>query len=231
MAGLPSQHVSRHCNPRRAIATRGASTKPLARHCSRNHVIATWVTSSQLVIRYLKVRRASPAKVTERHKKSIYSVLSNKAKFAKRGAKEKLQGKDVTHIVQVLRKMVREAKARWEVTLAMLKKRARCKLDDKVVRKALKKKNIKFRRMRSKPILTKEDRIARFKFAKKYRGKTKAWWLKHINLHIDLKNFPVYTSSKARDFAAMREVRGAYRTLGRRLQIDHTLLAPRPEDR
>ena len=137
------------------------------------------------------------AKVTERHKKSIYGVLSGKAHFAKRGRKEKLQKKDVNHIVATLRSMVRKARARWEITLAMLKKRAKCMVDDKVVRKALQKKNIKFRKLRSKPLLTKNDIKERYNFAKKYRGKTRAWWLKNIHLHIVLKNFPVYTSAKA----------------------------------
>ena len=88
--------------------------------------------------------------------------------------------------------------------MAMLKKRAKCTLDDKVVGKGLFSKKIRFRRLRSKPILTKEDVKARYKFAKKCRHKSKQWWITNMpglfqerllkpHCHIDLKNSPVYT--------------------------------------
>ena len=78
----------------------------------------------------------SLAKVTERHKRSIYGVWSGKAHFAKRGGKQKFQKKDVTHIVATLRSMVQKARARWEITLAMLTRPAKCRAVDKVVRTA-----------------------------------------------------------------------------------------------
>ena len=40
------------------------------------------------------------------------------------------------------------------------------------------------------------------------------WWCAHVHLHLDLKNFPVYLTGKTRGYAAMREVRGAYRARG-----------------
>ena len=157
------------------------------------------------------------ALVTERNKTTIHHVLSGKAKFAKRGAKPKLDKKQITHLVNTLRGMIKKAKGRREVTLAMLKKRAKCKVDDKVIRKALLQRNIKFRKMRAKPLLTKKDRQERYDFAEKYRNKSVVWWQQHIHLHIDLKNFPVYTNKTTRDYAAMREVRGAYRAPGQGL--------------
>ena len=60
------------------------------------------------------------------------------------------------------------------------RKRAKCALDDKVVRKGLFSKKIRFRRLRSKPILTKDDAKARYKFAKKYRHKSKQWWITNM---------------------------------------------------
>ena len=147
------------------------------------------------------------AKVTERNKTTIYDVLQGRATFAKRGPKQKLCRKDINHLVKTLRSMIWQAKARVEVTLAMLKKRAKIQADDKVVRKALLSKKIRFRRLCTKPLVTRKDRISRFDFAKKHRRKTRQFCLKHIQVHIDLKNFPVYTHAKARDVAAMREVR------------------------
>ena len=96
-------------------------------------------------------------------------------KFGKRGPKPELDKKAINHLVRTLRAMVQKAAARYEITLAMLKKRAKIVADDKVVRKALLTRKIIFRRLRSKPLLTRGDRISRFAFAKKYRGKTRQW--------------------------------------------------------
>ena len=139
------------------------------------------------------------AKVTERNKKAIYNVLSGNAKFAKRGPKKKLGEKEVNHLVRTLKALIKQAKSRWE-------KRRKCNLDDGIVRKALAARKIKFRCLRSKHLLTKEDRRARYLFARKFKGKPRSWWLKKIPMHIDLKNFAVLTTAKARDYAAMRMV-------------------------
>ena len=121
------------------------------------------------------------------HKKSIYQVLNNKLKFASRGPKEKLTKADVDRTVKIQKVMVAKAKARFEIILALLKRRAKLNVCDKVLRKASHARNIKFKVMRSKPVLTKADRMARYAFACKYRGKSKAWWLKHVHVHWDLK--------------------------------------------
>ena len=75
------------------------------------------------IIRRLKTVAKMPiltiAKVTERHKKTIYTVIKGEAKFVKRGRKDKLLKKDVTHLVKIVRSMIAKAKARYEVTLAM----------------------------------------------------------------------------------------------------------------
>ena len=180
-----------------------------------------------IIKRMKKVAGLSAAKiaeVVERDKKSIYKTLAGKLTFSKRGAKNKLTKKDTNRLVKILRDMIRKARARWEITLAMLKKRAKCKVDDKVIRKALRTKNIRFRRLRAKPVLTKKDRKDRYAFAKKFRRKTKAWWLKKIKAHWDLKNWIVYTNGKSREVAAMREVRGAYRAPGQGLDENYVVL-------
>ena len=48
--------------------------------------------------------------------------------------------------------------------------------------------------------------------------------MKKIPMHIDLKNFAVYTTAKARDYAAMRMVRGAYRGVGAGLDEAYVVL-------
>jgi hypothetical protein len=59
--------------------------------------------------------------------------------------------------------------------------------------------------------------LKRFAFARKYRGKTKAWWLKQVQAHIDGKKFCVYLNGKWRLYAARHATYGAYRSPGKGL--------------
>ena len=51
-----------------------------------------------------------------------------------------------------------------------------------------------------------------------------SFWMKMMQM--DCKSFPVYANAQARDYAAMHEVRGAYRTLGQGLDDDY-VVAPK----
>lgn len=93
-------------------------------------------------------------------------------------------------------------------------RRLRIKLSSRTILNALHKRNIYFRRLRSKPRLTKDDIKERLEFATAYKGKSKAWWLKTLHLIIDLKRFQVFINAKGRDYAAQRDIRGAYRKPG-----------------
>ena len=174
------------------------------------------VTIIRRMKKVLKMPVTQIAIAVERRKSSIYKALVPAWRETPRGRPQKLTKKDITNLVKELRAMQRQARARREITLAMLKKRARCKACGKVIRKALCARGIRFRRMRSKPILTKDDVKVRYAFAKKWRHKWRKWWVKKI-FSIDLKNFPCYVHAQARDVAAMHEVRGAYREAGQGL--------------
>ena len=165
------------------------------------------------------------ALATERNKTTIYEALDKSWKGSKRGRPPALSKETTSLLVRTLKKMQKQAHAKREITMAMLKKRAKCKASCHCIRRALRQRNIQFRRMRSKPILTKEDRQARLAFAKKYRMKTKAWWVNNVHLHIDLKNFPAYVNAAARDVAAMRMVRGAYRQAGQGLDEAYVVVS------
>jgi hypothetical protein len=93
-------------------------------------------------------------------------------------------------------------------------RRLRIAACERTVRDALHERNVFFRKLRSKPRLTDEDIKARFEFAKLYKNKTKAWWLKTLHLIIDLKRFQCFVNGPGRDFAAQRQIRGAYRKPG-----------------
>ena len=84
----------------------------------------------------------------------------------------------VYSVIRTLRAMVKNAAAHREVTLKMVVKKSKCKALMITVYRELKKRNIKFRKLRFKPILTTEDKLNRFDFSKKYCKKSKAWWAK-----------------------------------------------------
>lgn len=159
----------------------------------------------------VKLPVATIAKGVDRHKKTVYAALEKSWKPSLAGRPQQLLEKELKHIIMIMKKLIKSAGAQNEISLAVIKRRSKCKFSLRTIHRALRKKGIKFRKMRSKPILTKADIKDRFEFAKKYRSKTRAWWLKNIHMHIDNKVFSCYVNAKARAYAAMRSVRGAYR--------------------
>ena len=146
-----------------------------------------------------------------RHKKTVYSCLQKKVKQPPKGRPQMLKAKEVSKLIKVMKQLVKKANGTKEVTLAMIRRSARCKFSESTIRRCLQARSIKFRKLRSKPVLTRSDKLKRFRFAKTYKGKSRKWWRTHIQLHIDNKNFAICGNSKARSYAAQRSVRGAYR--------------------
>ena len=167
------------------------------------------------IIRRLKAKLHLPitriALAVGRDKTTVYRALSRTFKPKKRGRPAALSRANVNLLVRTIRAMVLKAAARYEVTLAMAIWRAKLKCGEQCARAALKGRNIKFRRLRSKTILTRQDVKERFAFAKKYWKKPKSFWLKHVDFYWDLKSWAVHTNARGRAHAAQREVRGAYR--------------------
>ena len=158
------------------------------------------------------------AKAVGRHKKSIYKALRTK-KLLSRGRAHSLSPSEVRHIVTVLRQLVLKAKTRYEVSLAMLKKAAKTDVCDKTIRRALLSKGIRFRRLRTKPTLTREDIKARLLFADAYKGKSTAWWKTNIHVIVDCKTLLAYVTAHGRSYAVQRQIRGVYRCWDRALKI------------
>jgi len=84
----------------------------------------------------------------------------------------------------------------------------------RTISKALHQRNIHFRKLREKPMLTTQDIKDRKAFATDYAGKTSAWWQRSVHLHIDVKHFGIYLNGKGRRYVAQVGTRGAYRGLG-----------------
>ena len=75
--------------------------------------------------------------------------------------------------------------------------------------------------MRSKPILSPEDIKERYAWAKKYRAKSAAWWLRTVHIHLDNHTFKRAATGYGRKLLAKRRVRGVYRTKNRGLRSSH----------
>ena len=171
------------------------------------------IASMKCMHKVIKMPIVKIAAAVGRHKKSIYKALKTR-KVLSRGRAPSLSSSEVRHIITVLKQLISKAKTRYEVTLSMVKKAAKAIVCLKTIRRALASKGIKFRRLRTKPVLTNDDIKARFQFALKYKGKPAAWWKEHIHMIIDCKTLPAYVTSRGRSYAAQREIRGAYRKLG-----------------
>jgi hypothetical protein len=171
-----------------------------------------------LIIRRLqKVIKLPVTKIAlavNRNKTTVYEALDKNWTAEKKGRPDLLTTKQINLLVGTTKDMIKKAAGKKEVTLAMIMKRAKIQAGERCARKALHSRNIRFRRMRSKPILTKEDVQERYNFAVRYRNKPKIWWLTKIDIHQDMKNFQVYGNEKSRAYAAQREVRGHYRAPG-----------------
>ena len=135
----------------------------------------------------------------------------------KRGKPKALSDADIDELVAVLNRMIAQADGEYEVTVDMLRLATRLKVCTRTISRALHSRKIYFRRLREKPLLTQQDVKARFAFARRHKGKNAKWWNTHIDMHIDVKYFPVLLHGQARSHAAREGTRGAYRTAGQGL--------------
>jgi hypothetical protein len=156
-------------------------------------------------------------KLLRRDKSTMTRLLVKQSERLSRGQPKALSSDEVDRVVGVLNRMLAEADGEHEVTAAMLRREARVKASTRTILRELHARKIFFRRLREKPLLTKEDVKSRLTFARKYKGKTAQWWNTHIDMHIDLKFFPVLLNGKARSHGAREGTRGAYRTAGQGL--------------
>ena len=81
-------------------------------------------------------------------------------------------------LVKQLDELVVKAKCKYTVTTKVLQHSSRTKVSERTIRDALHRRDIWFRTLREKPVLTPDDVSTRLKFGKKYRSKSKAWWNK-----------------------------------------------------
>ena len=121
--------------------------------------------------------RLKPSEIAarlKRDKSAITRLLVKQAPRSQQGAPPKLTSAQVDFLVKRLDEMIVKADCKYAVTVVMLKRSTRVKASTRTILRALHKRNIYFRKLREKPTLTDDDVVARFAFAKKHRGQTKA---------------------------------------------------------
>ena len=120
----------------------------------------------------------TPAKIAERlsrNKSVITRLLCKQVPGSHKGRPPLLAKAQVDRLQRCLRDLIVKANGEKTVTVADLKWAAKCTACARSILDALHSRNIYFRKLREKPMLTAEDVKARMAFASKYRLKTKAW--------------------------------------------------------
>lgn len=167
------------------------------------------------------------AKRLKRDKSTITRLLCKRLPRKKLGRKPILSEARVDALEEKLKELIKKADGQYEVTATMLKRSARCKASVPTIFKALHERNIYFRPMRRKPVLTAEDIKDRLAFAKKYAEKPGRWWKTALHMIIDVKFYSVYLHGTARQRAAQTGSRGAYRKPGEGLSDGYVKPDPR----
>ncbi|CAJ1422967.1 unnamed protein product [Effrenium voratum] len=148
--------------------------------------------------------------------------------FKKNNKKTKPTGRPVAiseqsfkQIQKVYQKLLRESKGK-EVTVAMVKREMKLKCSLKTLSRAFWSRGIYFRPLYEKPDLSAADVKERKEWAEEHRHRSPQQWSKYVHAIIDNKTFQVYHTGKARDYAARRQVRGAYRSRRRVFTTGYT---------
>ena len=170
------------------------------------------------------------AKLLRRDRKSLRPYTKNKGK--KLGALKKGRPKAVTpamfrELKRALDHLLKKANGQREVTVSMVKAKAQCPACARVIRQAFHAHGVHFRKLREKPLLTKQDVAARAAFAETHSGRTAQQWVQHPHAIIDNKMFQVFADARGREHVARRGVRGAWREAGGEAAVKEYLVKPK----
>ena len=141
---------------------------------------------------------------------SRHVFKKNKAKRPK-GRPPKIIERVFVRLEKARAELVKKMDAQREVSVAMIKKRARVHACDKVVLNAFHDHDTWFFKLRERPVLSDEDVASRLVWANEHKKRSPKQWINSPHAIIDNKNFQVYGNRAGREHAARRTVRGVYR--------------------
>ena len=116
------------------------------------------------IARDMHERGYIPKQIAEqlgRERSTITRLLAHDGADPRRGRPPALSDAQVARAIRVMEKMIAEADGEWEVTVTMVRTRARLRCTDRTLLDKMHQKGIYFRNVREKPILTPEDVKAR----------------------------------------------------------------------
>ena len=116
----------------------------------------------------------------KRDKSVITQLLAKQTPRLQQGAPPRMTSAHVDFLAKRLDEMVVKADCKYYVPVTKLKRSTRARASGHAILRALHKRNSYFHKLREGPTLTDDDMAPRLAFAKKYRGRTEAWWISNI---------------------------------------------------
>ena len=161
-----------------------------------------------------------PSEIAERlgrDKSTITRLCVKMVPRKKQGRKKTLSEAQVDFLEHRLDQLIKKAKGQYHITSHTLKRSTRLQVSVRTILDALHERNVYFRKLREKPILSEDDVKSRLEFARAHKDKTPLWWNSHVHSYIDGKHFKVYLNGTERLIAAQHATYGAYRKPGKGL--------------
>ena len=143
-------------------------------------------------------RRGESAPHLTKIRKVLKGQTYKKGKKESRGRPLLLTPPKLRRLLKKRKALIKKAAGEHEVTYTKIKKSARVNVSKSTVSRAFKKKGIQFRPMRLKPQRTKETMKARMAICQKWKQLPADYFLKKVDMIIDLKKFEVPTSARGR---------------------------------
>ena len=137
-----------------------------------------------------------------------------------RGRKKLMTPKRVRAVDVARKELQKEHKNSREVTMPMILRRARVKVDCTTASRALKEQGVQWRSSREKATRTPEQELARKEWCAKKRRLPANYFSTTIDLIIDCKKFELPLNVRARVQASSRKVRGTYRSRSEGLKAE-----------
>ena len=141
--------------------------------------MATWtkMTTAEIALakKWHVVDGESPREIAirlGRNKSTLTRLLVQRKARKRPGRKEMLGAAAVDKLQNKLEGMIVKADSKYEVTVSMLKRSARCKASPRTMLNRLHERGVSFRPLRQKPVLTPTDIEDRLAFAEKFSGKS-----------------------------------------------------------
>ena len=154
------------------------------------------------------------ASLLERDQGTVRKHVDAKGPKATIGRPRKIGEKEWTKLHKVLGQILQRAKAKKEVTVAMVIAASRLNVSEKVALEAFHAHGVYFHKLFERPVLEQQDVPARLAWATARLRRTRKDWLKRPHAVIDNKHFQIYHTKAGRSHAARRSVRGAFRQEG-----------------